>query len=77
MHLLGALDCISVALSIRVQVTDSSVNGEHLTRSISSSFLRLPNLNIENFLPGSSSTIVITSKVRSCFDDELIFPFLS
>ena len=66
-HLLDALDptSISDASSIRLQVTNCGENGERLTRFLSSPFPRLSKLDIECFLPDSSSSIFTTSDLTS------------
>jgi hypothetical protein len=74
-HFLGALNSssISVTSSIRLRSTQSIDPGEYLTRFLSLSFPKLSNLDIENFLPDSSSPIFTTSnlsslKLRSPYD---------
>jgi hypothetical protein len=74
-YFLGALNSssISVTSSIRLRSTQSIDPGEYLTRFLSLSFQKLSNLDIENFLPDSSSPIFTTSnlsslKLRSPYD---------
>ena len=74
-YFLGALNSssISVTSSIRLRSTQSIDPGEYLTRFLSLSFPKLSNLDIENFLPDSSSPIFTTSnlsslKLRSPYD---------
>ena len=66
-NLLGPLDSTSVSVtsSIRLRGISGKKNGEHLTRFLSLPFPNLSKVDIEDFLPGPSSSIFITSNLTS------------
>jgi hypothetical protein len=68
-HILSALDSRSTSAtsSIRLQCAHCEIggNGEHLIRFFSSSFPKLSELDIDTFLPDSTSSILTTSNLTS------------
>lgn len=66
-HILGALDSTSISntSSIQLHSTHNDNPGEHLTRFLSFPFPKLSKLDINGFLPDSSSSIFATSNLTS------------
>ncbi|KAF9647225.1 hypothetical protein BDM02DRAFT_3188147 [Thelephora ganbajun] len=73
-HLLGVFDSRSFSITSSVRLCGHSYedNGEHLTRFFSSPFPNLSKLDIENFIPDSSSPIFTASNLTSL---KLNFPY--
>jgi len=66
-HLLAALNSCSLSITSSIRLHDLSPNndGEHLTRFFSLAFPKLSKLDLKNYLPDSSSSILITSNLTS------------